>query len=74
MWEGNVCVDLNTVTLEELQRITHIGGARAQESIALRPFASVDELNRVSGVGPAGSPTSRRRDWLACYNLHRKEA
>jgi hypothetical protein len=65
MWEGNVCIDLNTATLEELQGIVHIGGARAQEIIALRPFMSVGELNRLSGVGP-GRIADIKAQGLAC--------
>jgi DNA uptake protein ComE-like DNA-binding protein len=37
--------------LEELQEIIHIGPVRAQEIIRLRPFHSVDELIKVSGIG-----------------------
>ncbi len=45
-------ININTVSLEELQEIVHIGPARAVEIIKLRPFSSVDGLSRVSGIGP----------------------
>ncbi|RQD72496.1 MAG: MBL fold metallo-hydrolase, partial [Tindallia sp. MSAO_Bac2] len=46
-------VNINTASLEELQEIVHIGEARAQEIIELRPFTSLDQLTQVSGIGPA---------------------
>jgi competence protein ComEC len=47
------CVDVNTATLAELQEIIHIGAARAQALIDSRPFTSIDDLSRISGIGPA---------------------
>ncbi len=44
-------VDLNTASLEELQRIIHMGPVRAQEIIAGRPWHSVDELLGIDGIG-----------------------
>jgi competence protein ComEC len=49
---GN-CIDVNTATIEQLQEIMHIGAARAQDLIQLRPFSSVDDLGRIKGIGPA---------------------
>ncbi len=46
-------INLNTASLDELQLITHIGLARAEEIIRLRPFKSLDDLSRVSGIGPS---------------------
>lgn len=46
-------VNINTATVEELQEIVHIGQARAEEIIRLRPFSSLDDLSRVTGIGPS---------------------
>ena len=48
-------VDLNTATLAELDTLPGIGPVLAARIVAERekkPFASVDELRRVSGIGP----------------------
>jgi len=45
------CVDVNTATLEALDTIIHIGPSRAAAIVSLRPFASVDDLVRVAGIG-----------------------
>ncbi|NWQ44033.1 MBL fold metallo-hydrolase [Bacillus sp. EB106-08-02-XG196] len=47
------CIDVNSASLEQLQEIIHIGAARAQDLIKLRPFTSVDDLGRMKGIGPA---------------------
>ena len=47
------CVDINTASIAELQRIVHIGPERAAEIIAIRPFGSIDDLQRVTGIGPS---------------------
>ncbi|MBP3040726.1 MBL fold metallo-hydrolase [Bacillaceae bacterium Marseille-Q3522] len=44
-------IDLNRASLEELQEIVHIGEARAAELISLRPFHSLNELKKISGIG-----------------------
>ena len=46
-------VNINTAGFEDLQEIIHIGPARAEEIITLRPFRSLDGLTRVTGIGPA---------------------
>ncbi|NLJ79682.1 MAG: MBL fold metallo-hydrolase [Firmicutes bacterium] len=48
-------VDLNSAGWEELQKIVHIGPARAEEIIKMRaasPFRSLDDLKRIPGLGP----------------------
>jgi competence protein ComEA len=50
-------VNINTATQEELETLPGIGPSRAQDIIAYReangPFESVDDLENVSGIGPA---------------------
>jgi competence ComEA-like helix-hairpin-helix protein len=62
------CVDLNTASVRELQRIVQIGPARAEQIVALRrerPFRSVDELARVNGIA-AGRLREIKTQGLAC--------
>lgn len=47
------CININSASAEELQEIIHIGEGRADSLIELRPFDSVEELTRISGIGPA---------------------
>jgi competence protein ComEC len=47
------CIDINSASFEELQQIHQIGPDRAQQIIDLRPFSSVDDMTRISGIGPA---------------------
>lgn len=44
-------VDVNSASQEELLAIKHIGEARAQDLISLRPFSSLDDLVRIKGIG-----------------------
>ncbi len=45
-------IDINTASLEELQKIKWVGPVIAQRIIEARPFYSVDELIKVNGIGP----------------------
>lgn len=48
-------IDINSATAVELQLLPRVGAKRAQLIIEAReqqPFASVDDLRRVSGIGP----------------------
>lgn len=47
------CVDINTASNEEVQKIIHIGPARVEDLLKLRPFRSVDDLSSIKGIGPA---------------------
>jgi len=44
-------VDVNSASQEELLAIKHIGEARVQDLISLRPFSSLDDLVRIKGIG-----------------------
>lgn len=48
---GASCIDINTASLEKLDEITYVGPATAQKIVDSRPFESIDELIKVSGVG-----------------------
>lgn len=50
--EGSRCVNVNTADAALLETLPGIGEALAQRIIAGRPYSSVDDLLRVSGVGP----------------------
>ena len=46
------CVDINTAPRERLMDIIHIDDVRSAEIIAMRPFTSVGDLARITGIGP----------------------
>ena len=46
-------VDINSAGFDALQLIIHIGPVRAQEMLEIRPFSSVDAMDRIDGIGPA---------------------
>lgn len=48
--KSSMRVNINTASREDLESLPHIGPARAGIIIAARPFKSVDELARLSGI------------------------
>lgn len=48
---GDPPVNVNTATAEQLQQLDGIGPKLAQAIIDARPFAAVDDLDRVKGIG-----------------------
>ncbi|MCL2424093.1 MAG: ComEA family DNA-binding protein [Micrococcales bacterium] len=46
-------VDLNRASQSELETLPGVGPVIAGRIVAARPFASVDSLQQVSGIGPA---------------------
>lgn len=43
-------IDLNTADVKSLEAVPDIGPELARQIVAARPFATVDELNRVQGI------------------------
>jgi competence ComEA-like helix-hairpin-helix protein len=46
-------IDINSATLSQLDELTGIGPKYAQAIIDGRPYSSVDDLDKVKGIGPA---------------------
>lgn len=52
-------LDVNRAAPAELELLPRIGPAMAQRIVEARPFASVDDLTRVRGIGPRTLETLR---------------
>jgi hypothetical protein len=48
---NSVCININTASEQDLEKLTGIGPVLAQKIIVARPFSSLDDLIKVSGVG-----------------------
>lgn len=47
------CIDINSASVDQLTEIIHIGEARANDIVDLRPFDSIEDLIKVNGIGEA---------------------
>ncbi|MGY3714266.1 MBL fold metallo-hydrolase [Sutcliffiella cohnii] len=47
------CIDVNSASIDQLQGIKHIGIERAEQLVNIRPFKTIDDLSRITGIGPA---------------------
>ena len=65
---NNGQIDINTASLLELDNLTGIGPAKAEAIVNSRPFASVDDLIRVSGIKNA-TLNEIKQQGLACVSL-----
>ena len=59
------CIDINTASREQLKEIRHIDENRVDNLIKLRPYTSVDQLTRISGIG-AARLNDIKKQALAC--------
>ena len=59
------CVDINSASFEELDEIVWVGPATAQKIIDARPFDSVEDLEKVSGIGEV-KISDIKEEGLAC--------
>lgn len=66
-------IDINTATLAQLDELSGIGPAYAQNIINARPFSSVDELVRVKGIGEK-TLAKIKAQGFACVNCQTTEA
>lgn len=67
-------ININTASLEELDKITYVGPATANKIISARPFSSIDDLRNVSGIGEVKLNAIKNEN-LACVegNNEKKE-
>jgi competence ComEA-like helix-hairpin-helix protein len=65
-------VDLNTASLEELDRIEGVGPATAEKIINARPFSSVDDLLKVKGIGEKTLQNIKTQG-IACVNCQQTQ-
>lgn len=63
------CINLNTAPKERLEEITHIGEKRAEQIVGLRPFLSLEDLDRVPGIGPSRISDIKNQG-LACASAN----
>lgn len=47
------CVDLNSASASDLQKIPYVGSQRVSLIVSGRPWESINALTKISGIGPA---------------------
>jgi competence protein ComEA len=57
---GDARVDVNTASPRLLETLPGVGPVTAARIVAARPFHAIDDLRRVSGIGPARLEALRR--------------
>ncbi len=62
------CININTASEEELQKLSGVGPVIAQNIIDAKPFSSVDDLVRVSGIADAKLADIKAQG-LACVEI-----
>lgn len=60
-------IDINSATLEQLDQLAGIGPKYAQAIIDGRPYSSVDDLEKVKGIGPK-TVAKIKEQGMACVN------
>lgn len=65
-------IDINSASLEELDKIIWVGPSTAEKIISTRPFESVDNLIDVSGIGEI-KLNAIKEQGLACVEDKEKE-
>ena len=65
-------IDINSASLEELDKLVGVGPAYAGRIVENRPFESVDDLINVSGIGPVTLQNIKVQG-LACVNSDNSE-